>query len=217
MNCRIHNNYYLIFLLFLVTNMNIILLFFLVKSFLIAAPIVEARLCDVVPIRSWGVGVPALHDRDLQTPVGLVVVTHTVTSECSSEGECIRIAQAIRNNQINNGFRDIGLSFMVGGNGKIYEGAGWKVGAHTKNYNDKSISLSFIGDFRVKAPTQKALDAAERFLGCFLNTHYLAYDYSLVGHRQLVSTISPGDALQRIIQTWPHWTHDVSNLAQYKN
>lgn len=38
--------------------------------------------------------------------------------------------------------------FMVGGNGKVYEGAGWKVGAHTSGYNNRSISLSFIGDFR---------------------------------------------------------------------
>lgn len=42
------------------------------------------------------------------------------------------------------------FSFLVGGNGKIYEGAGWRVGAHTVGYNDKSISISFLGDFRGK-------------------------------------------------------------------
>lgn len=47
-------------------------------------------------------------------------------------------------------FKQISLffRFLVGGNGKVYEGAGWREGAHTKGYNNKSISISFIGDFR---------------------------------------------------------------------
>lgn len=40
--------------------------------------------------------------------------------------------------------------FIIGGNGKVYEGAGWKVGAHTRGWNDRAIGISFIGDFRGK-------------------------------------------------------------------
>lgn len=40
-------------------------------------------------------------------------------------------------------------SFIIGGDGNIYEGAGWhKEGAHTYGYNKKSIGIAFIGDFR---------------------------------------------------------------------
>lgn len=41
------------------------------------------------------------------------------------------------------------LRFLIGGNGKIYEGAGWNfVGAHTKGYNAKALGIAFIGDYR---------------------------------------------------------------------
>jgi N-acetylmuramoyl-L-alanine amidase len=33
----------------------------------------------------------------------------------------------------------------------VYEGRGWdKDGAHSQRYNDRSIGISFIGDFRGK-------------------------------------------------------------------
>ena len=34
------------------------------------------------------------------------------------------------------GWRDIGYNFVIGGDGHVYEGRGWKVvGAHTSGYN----------------------------------------------------------------------------------
>lgn len=41
------------------------------------------------------------------------------------------------------------ISFMIGGDGQIYEGAGWhKVGAHARGWNSKSLGVGFIGDFQ---------------------------------------------------------------------
>ena len=38
------------------------------------------------------------------------------------------------------GWSDIGYSFLVGGDGKVYEGRGWNhVGAHTSGYNSEGI------------------------------------------------------------------------------
>lgn len=40
-------------------------------------------------------------------------------------------------------------SFLVGGEGKIYEGVGFhKVGAHTRGYNTRSLGIAFIGNFQ---------------------------------------------------------------------
>lgn len=34
------------------------------------------------------------------------------------------------------GYSDIGYSFMIGGNGEVFEGRGWdRTGGHTLNYN----------------------------------------------------------------------------------
>lgn len=45
----------------------------------------------------------------------------------------------------------LNFSFMVGGDGKIYEGRGWhKIGSHTRGYNSKSIAIAFLGNFTSK-------------------------------------------------------------------
>ena len=56
------------------------------------------------------------------------------------------------------GWSDIGYSFLVGGDGNIYEGRGWDIiGAHTAGYNSKGYAASFIGDFTSKLPTSAAM------------------------------------------------------------
>ena len=56
------------------------------------------------------------------------------------------------------GWSDIGYSFLVGGDGNVYEGRGWSyVGAHTQNYNSKSFAASMIGSFESSLPNSKAL------------------------------------------------------------
>ena len=65
------------------------------------------------------------------------------------------------------GWDDIGYNFLVGGNGKIYEGRGWdRVGAHVKNWNSKSVGISFIGTFMTTKPTDAALKAAQDLIEC---------------------------------------------------
>ena len=40
-------------------------------------------------------------------------------------------------------------SFLIGGDGNVYEGTGWsKEGAHTYGWNKKSLGLVFIGNFQ---------------------------------------------------------------------
>lgn len=47
--------------------------------------------------------------------------------------------------------KNYSFSFLVGGDSRIYEGAGWhKVGAHTRGFNTRSLGISFIGDFSSK-------------------------------------------------------------------
>lgn len=62
---------------------------------------------------------------------------------------------------------DIGYNFLVGGDGRIYEGRGWKrVGAHTQNYNSKSIAISFMGNFDKELPNTAMLTAAKNLIDC---------------------------------------------------
>jgi hypothetical protein len=43
-------------------------------------------------------------------------------------------------------FSDIAYNFLVGGDGKIYEGRGWDAeGAFARGFNKKSLGIAFIG------------------------------------------------------------------------
>lgn len=43
------------------------------------------------------------------------------------------------------------FSFLVGGDGTVYEGRGWGVvGAHTKGHNHDSLGIAFMGNYNSK-------------------------------------------------------------------
>ncbi|KAK9696416.1 N-acetylmuramoyl-L-alanine amidase [Popillia japonica] len=102
-------------------------------------------------------------------------------------------------------YRDFTIS-AISSDGKVYEGVGWhKVGAHTKQFNTKSIGLAFIGNFTSKLPNRNQLRAAQIFLKCSLGLGEIDPRYKLLGARTISSTQSPGLALFHEIQTWEHF------------
>lgn len=55
---------------------------------------------------------------------------------------------------------DIGYSFLISGDGKVYIGRGYNVvGAHTENYNSRGYGVAFIGNFMTANPTSAAVQA----------------------------------------------------------
>ena len=62
---------------------------------------------------------------------------------------------------------DIGYNFLIGGDGRVYEGRGWPYqGGHTLCYNDIAVAMSYIGYFNDKLPTPAALQAGRDMLAC---------------------------------------------------
>ncbi|CAK1546223.1 unnamed protein product [Leptosia nina] len=161
--------------------------------------------CGVVDIAEWS-SKPLSDPVDLVKPVHLVVIQHSATAPCSDDETCKTLLSNVREKHVERlKFKDIGNSFYISSHGKVYEGSGWHVGAHTKGFNDKSIGISFIGDFRDSLPSEEALKAAQDFLSCSVNNESLDENYDLVGHGQLSATLSPGAKLQSLIQSWSHW------------
>lgn len=102
---------------------------------------------------------------------------------------------------------DIGYNFLIGGAGCIYVGRGWNyIGAHSKIFNQKAICIAFMGNFCEFEPSPQSLVAAQRLIAAGVEAGKLVQHYRLYGHRQVNDTISPGDRLYEIIQTWDHWT-----------
>lgn len=104
----------------------------------------------------------------------------------------------------NNKWADIGYNFLIGDNGYVYEGRGWrKQGAHAPNYNSKSVGICFMGTFTNKLPTAAALNAAKELIACGVSKGEIRSLYSLLGHREVTQTACPGNALYGEIRKWP--------------
>lgn len=108
-------------------------------------------------------------------------------------------------------------SFVVGSDGYMYEGRGWHwQGAHTYRHNSLGFGVAFVGNYTAALPTEAAMRSVrDEFPGCALRAGFLRPQYKVLGHRQLVSTDCPGDALFEELRTWPHFVspHSAPKLS----
>ncbi|KAI5647058.1 n-acetylmuramoyl-L-alanine amidase domain-containing protein [Phthorimaea operculella] len=143
----------------------------------------------------------------IRQPVPWVIITHTATEDCDSQSTCILQVRLMQMFHIESRkWSDIAYNFLVGGDGSAYYGRGWdQIGAHTKGYNKYAISIAFIGTFNKISPTPSQVDACKKLIRLGVAEGKLAKDYTLLAHRQLMSTLSPGDQVFNIIKTWPHF------------
>ncbi|KAI4471893.1 peptidoglycan recognition protein [Holotrichia oblita] len=164
--------------------------------------------------KTWLSGPAAPGVPDLQTPVPYVTLHHTASEPCSILADCKAQMQFIQRYQMkSNNWLDIGYNFLVGGDGYIYEGRNWtKQGANTTGYDDKAISIAFIGLFDDVLPTNESLLAAQEVIRVGLEWNYIRKDYKLFWMRQLSKFGRPGKKLYELIKTWPHWSEKTPPL-----
>ncbi|XP_020824925.1 N-acetylmuramoyl-L-alanine amidase isoform X4 [Phascolarctos cinereus] len=164
--------------------------------------------------------------RMLNLPLGFLYVHHTYEPHkpCTSFSQCAADMRSMqRFHQDTRGWDDIGYrwgsrgnlplydiqkqSFVVGTDGYVYEGRGWHwVGAHTRGHNFLGFGVSIIGNYTATLPAAHSLKTVRDTLPrCALRAGHLRPDYTVQGHRQLVHTDCPGDALYRHISTWPRF------------
>lgn len=139
----------------------------------------------------WGAAAARGATRLDPARVGMLVLHHTTGT--FSGPATVRAIQAFHQGP-ERGWADIGYSFLVAPSGEIFEGRGWLLqGAHARPHNATSIGVAYIGDGRSPVPVeaQRALvwlaDEADRRFGRLRR----------VGHRDVGSTVCPGDDLYR--------------------
>ncbi|KAM9113727.1 peptidoglycan-recognition protein SC2-like [Pangshura tecta] len=157
--------------------------------------------CPTIVSRSqWGAWSPKSR-ASLKTPVPYVIIHHTAGNRCTSLLSCTEQVKGIQNYHVNKrGWSDIGYNFLIGEDGRVYEGRGWStVGAHAKNWNSKSLGLSFLGTFTNGVPSTAALNAARSLIRCAVSRGFLSPTYTLKGHRNVSPTSCPGNALYGVI------------------
>lgn len=113
----------------------------------------------------------------------------------------------IQNYHINSlGWADIGYNFLIGGDGQVYEGRGWrKQGAHASGWNSNSHGFSYMGTYTTTSPTAAQVSVGKQLVQCGISLGHIRSNHGLIGHRQVGATECPGNVLYREIQTWPNY------------
>lgn len=89
----------------------------------------------------------------------------------------------------------IGYHYLVGRDGKVYEGRPAKYqGAHTRGNNRNNLGISMIGDFNKHDAESLQLAALESLLDD-MRSHYHVGKSKVFGHRDLSPSVCPGKYL----------------------
>ncbi|EEC04446.1 peptidoglycan recognition protein, putative, partial [Ixodes scapularis] len=104
------------------------------------------------------------------------------------------------------GWDDIGYNFMIGGNGMVLEGRGWNhVGAHTVGFNNKSVSLGFVGDYSRQVPNERMIMAAMQLIECGIRLKKISPGYTLHGQTDANCRRCPGEAFHAFMESMPRF------------
>ncbi|CRK88995.1 CLUMA_CG002543, isoform A [Clunio marinus] len=164
---------------------------------------------SIVTRNEWSARDPKMVERFTGT-IPFVIIHHSyIPKACYDEDGCSKAMRKMQDmHQLKNGWNDIGYSFAVGGDGRIYHGRGYNViGAHSPRYNDKSIGICLIGDWTIEKPPQAMLSATKRFIELSVENGFLSPNYKLLGHRQVRNTECPGQRLYEEISSWSHFSN----------
>ncbi|CAG9759491.1 unnamed protein product [Ceutorhynchus assimilis] len=164
---------------------------------------------NIITRVQWNARRPHAFDY-LIIPVINVIIHHTVTPKCNTQEKCTAILREIQNFHMDTlEFHDIGYNFMIGDDGRVYEGVGWhRIGAHTRGYNSRSIGIALIGNYTDILPNSNMFLALKKLLACGVELGELDKNYKLFGARQVSGTASPGHRLFAEIKKWPHFTRN---------
>lgn len=162
----------------------------------------------IIGRREWLAQPPQQEITKLILPVPYVVIMHTATEQCFNQADCTFTVRYIQSFHIDSRkWWDIGYNFLVGGDGYVYEGRGWKnEGAHTFGYNKISIGIAFIGTFNNVLPTADQMKACQLLIEKGVNSGYIQTNYTLFAASQLSQTQSPGIMFAEELKTWPHFS-----------
>ena len=151
---------------------------------------------EIIPRASWGAA-PLRDNHDPMAGVRRITVHHTAELPAMSERSDAELVKGVqRFHQDDRGWADIGYHYLLGRDGRVYEGRELHVqGAHAGGGNNvENLGVSVIGDFSSGLPTKQTMAALERFLVHQMARHEVGAD-QLFGHREFKATACPGDAL----------------------
>lgn len=126
----------------------------------------------------------------LNLPIKRIIVGHTTGESCLTRDECLLRIQQIR--EESSDLRAIPWNFLVGGDGIVYEGRGYRYeGEHTSstnasNFNDIGLGIAFIGNYRSTKPSSVMIEAFTHFIAGMINEGVILEEHFIFLQDQLI-------------------------------
>ncbi len=125
-----------------------------------------------------------------------ITVHHTVTANNDGLSMAARMRQIQSFHMDVNGWCDVGYHYLIGQDGKVYEGRPEaRVGAHVGGNNTNNAGVAFIGTFTSVAPSASMFQAGASILADIAQRRGISIDADRIrGHRFFSATECPGNA-----------------------
>lgn len=161
-------------------------------------PIAPAGGLQIIARDQWGA---AASTSTLGSDTPQSVVVHHTAGPASGYRGASTIQEIQRFHQNTRGWSDIGYHFIIGPDGKVYEGRPLgTLGAHAPP-NRTWVGICLVGDFQTKdTPTGEATGALSALMAQLKAQQGVSLD-RVPGHRDVGSTSCPGDSLYQQIDT----------------
>lgn len=149
----------------------------------------------MVPRAAWA-ELPIKGNNNPMGGVERITIHHTgehgTWADVSDQEVVRRIERYHRNDR---GWACIGYHFLVGRDGRVYEGRPTRYqGAHVSTQNEHNLGISVIGDFNEHLPSRRQLAALKALIDDKRNL-YKVGKRRIYGHRELHQSECPGNLL----------------------
>lgn len=136
-----------------------------------------------------------------------VILLQTSSPSCVDQATCIQLVQKLENDAWTENGTHIPYNFLIGGDGKTYEGRGWKSqhGFHNLPGLNDTIVVGVIGTYNDRRPDNVIYDETKALLTESIRRFSLSPNYRLYG--VIVSSMPNNDAaaLYEEVKKWRHW------------
>ena len=152
----------------------------------------------VVTRAAWGARNPGKTCGSAHTP-RRATIHHTVTPNQDSMTPPARMRQIQAFHIDSNGWCDVGYHFMVGIDGKVYQGRNneLRTGAHVSVANRDNIGVNLVGNFVSFEPREVQLAGAARIVRWLHDRYGVPLTRTAIrGHGEYMATACPGTRLQ---------------------
>ncbi|XP_055628208.1 peptidoglycan-recognition protein SB1-like [Toxorhynchites rutilus septentrionalis] len=137
-----------------------------------------------------------------------VIVVDTDSETCLNHAECTQFARNVQQNTWTENGTHIPYNFLIGGDGKTYEGRGWRVQhgfADLPGKND-TVVVGVIGTYDENRPSEIMYAEIKALITESIRRLYLSPAYRLYGIMDESDPTNEPPALYSELRNWRHWT-----------